>query len=237
MTPNKSTNPNKSLKTLSVKVVLLGASLLLLISSIVYLTVAWYTKMVSVSGLNFHVAKWDYSANFAIDNVEINVYEYTSMTKGHAAPGTGGYIPLELAAWQSDTDIEYSVSINKDAMSEEFQKRIFFYYYDEKDVDKITKLYFGGSPENPNENNVMTGTIARNGKKTVYIYWEWIYEAPTTGTAPADEAAKTAWDEFDTKVGKNPDLYKDEMTATISIAGVEVNPEEHKAESTSSGTN
>ncbi len=240
MKPKGTIQLNKLLRAFSVKVVLLGVALLLLLSSVVYLTAAWYTKMVSVSGMQFHAAEWDFTANFAIDELQINVYEYTTLSgTGRAAPGTRGEIPLQLGAWQSDTDVEYTISIDRGLMSEEFKKRIFFYYEDATG----NKVYFDGSPEDllkedqttQPEKQLLTGVIdiSQNTQKTVIIYWEWIYELPK----PKEESEMTeeelnqwkekslVWDEFDTKVGMDPELYTQYMNAKISIMGVEVKPE------------
>ncbi len=207
---------NRSLKLFSAKMIFLGVTVLLLLSSVVFLTVAWYTKMVSVSGLQFHAAKWDFSTNFAVDTIEINVNDYTTLKEKRAAPGTSGKIPLKLSAWASDTAVNYAITIDRSEMSEEFRKRIFFYYKKGE-----TKVYFDGSPNNPNaEDQIMEGQILAQGEAVLEIYWEWIYEAPEVET---DETVRLAWDEFDTRVGENPDLFIQDMNAKISIAGVEVN--------------
>ncbi len=227
------------------KVIITGVILLLLLAAIIPMTVAWYTKMVSVSDLKFEAAKWDFTANFAIDDIKVNVYEYSTLTKEKAAPGTEGFIPLKLSAFQSDTDIEYRVTISKDTMSEEFQQRIFFYYLADPTKprsDISNRVYFvEEDKENGIDATVMKGIIKRPDQKTdgtiiptdgtgsveVMIYWEWIYEAPETinGVA-ATEEQRIAWDEFDTEVGKDPERYAKEMTAKITIVGVQVEPAE-----------
>ncbi len=227
------TQLNKPLKPLIFKVVLLGVSLAVVLAMCVYMTVAWYTKMVSVTGLEFKVAEWDFTANYAGDDIIVNVYEYSTInwseTEQLAAPGTAGYIPLKLGAWQSDTDVQFTLLMDRSTMSEDFQKRIFFYCWGDADGNILNqeeegarKIYLQGSPENPTDTtqHVMTGYVNRSGETEVRVFWEWVYTAPTGSTPEQIET----WDEFDTQVGKNPKIYKYDMNAKITIAGVQVEP-------------
>ncbi len=217
MKKTKRTQLNKQLKVVTAKMILLGLTLVLLISCLVYFTAAWYTKMVSVSGLKFEAAKWDFSANFAIDDFKINVYQYSSITQDKVAPGTGGVIPISLAAYQSETNISYMIAVKRDTMHEKFKERIFFYYLDASG----NKVYFDGSPSNPKaDSRTMVGEIARGEEAKVNIYWEWVYEAPVGSSA----AVILEWDEFDTEVGKNPELWSNQMNAEVSIIGEETRP-------------
>ncbi len=231
MKKTKKAKLNKPLKVLSFKVVLLGLAFVLALFSCIFMTVAWYTKMVSVSGLEFKTAEWDFTANYAVSGIVVNVYEYSTITDNPeplAAPGTKGYIPLKLSAWQSDTDVSFTLLLDRKTMSEEFQKRIFFYYCtttpggnEISNTETEYKVYLHGSPITPGADQaIMEGTVPRGDSTEVYIFWEWLYEAPEGST---DEVAR-AWDEFDTNVGKNPAIYVDEMNAKISIAGVQAEP-------------
>ncbi len=213
------TNTRKgTLKEIYTKAILMGVALLLLVAALVFFTVAWYTKMVSTAGINLQAAQWDFTANHTVDAVTVNVYEYSSLSDEKAAPGTAGYIPIVLGARQSDTDIQYTLLVDRTTMSPEFQDRIFF-YYNKEEGGTTKKVYFGASPEDPDNDKLveMTGTIPHGGTATVTIYWEWIYEAP-------EGSDSDAWDEFDTKVGEDPALYITDMNAKVTVVGVEVNP-------------
>ncbi len=217
MRTKETTQLNKSLKAATVKLILGGVGLLLLLSTLIYMTFAWYTKMVSVSGLKFDVAQWDFTANYAQDDFTVNVFNYSTLTSDKVAPGASGYIPLRLGAGQSDTDVSYAISIDRSSMSEEFRARIFFYY-----MDGSTKKYIGGSPTSPDAGKEpIEGEIKKGTNSELMIYWEWIYEAPTT-----DADAIAEWDAFDTAVGRNPELYEGDMNATLSVIGVEIKPRE-----------
>ncbi len=214
-------------KQVYMKAILMGIALLLLVAALIFFTAAWYTKMVSTAGIDLQAAKWDYTANHTIDDVMVNVYEYGTLENNRAAPGTEGWIPILLGARQAETNIKFTLTVDRSTMSQEFRDRIFFYYYDEEiDPYKTTKIYFGGSPSQPANTDIveMRGEIPRGGTESVTVYWEWVYEATDILGEEATQQQITAWDEFDTKVGKNPELYATDMSAKVVIAGVEVRP-------------
>lgn len=207
------------------RLLLLGVSCLLLVVITVFITVAWYTRMVSTAGMEFEVAQWEFSANEMIDDFTVNIYQYSHVLQDSAgntmvaAPGTAGYIPITLSLGDSEVDIEYYVTVDKTSMSDEFQERIFFYYLDENDEEAKLQLFNGVDD--------LTGIITLTEKtEEINIYWEWVYEVTT---APDGEAyTQTEIDannEFDTKVGKNPDDYESDMIATVQIYGVQVEPD------------
>lgn len=177
------------MKTIHKKVALLGLSCLLLIGVTVYITMAWYTRMVSTAGMEFEVAQWDFTANQMIDDFTVNIYQYSHVLQENgvtqvAAPGTAGYIPITLSLGDSQVDIQYYITVDTSTMSEEFQDRIFFYYTEEVDEDDTSSstskelIAFEGLGED------MTGIITLDEKtKLVYVYWEWIYEVE-----PSEEA-------------------------------------------------
>jgi hypothetical protein len=116
------------MKPLRRKLLMLIISFLLLIAAVIYATSAWYTKMVSVADMEFKVARWDFAANQQLDDMVLNIYEYSTLNNQLVAPGTAGYIPIQLTAEGSDTDIDYYITVDKSKMSEEFKKRIRIYY-------------------------------------------------------------------------------------------------------------
>jgi len=153
--------------TILKRAILGGVALIVLIAAVVYLTLGWYTKMTGVAYTEFTVARWDFTANYQIDDFEINVYEYdTPDGKNIAAPGTAGTLDIRLGADDSDTDVHFLVQIDKSTMSSEFQKRIYFYYEDE-DGEKQEFIYGVSSVE---------GTIKAGGFAFVTLYWEWVYD-------------------------------------------------------------
>ncbi len=200
---------------------LLAASLLLLIAAGVYLTFGWYTKMTSVAAMEYDVAQWDFTANYSVDDLILNVYTYSNVNNNKAAPGTAGEIPVRLSAEQSQTDVNYIITLDKSTMSPEFQERIFFY----SDAAMTHMIVNTGEITSETQVDHLTGTIPHGGTSTVKIYWKWIYEYEDipSGISPIEEDSES-FDAFDTEVGKRPDLYEADMGATLRISGVQPTP-------------
>lgn len=158
-----------SLKDLKKKTVALISSFALLVVLLVAFTYGWYTRMVSVSGIEFKAAKWDFSANYQTDTFKINVYQYAQLTQQKAAPGTSGEIALSLTSKKTDSDVAYMVSLDEKTMSSEFQKRIHFYYLD----SDSNPVYFTKADGSTNQ---MSGTIPKKTASDVVIYWHWLYD-------------------------------------------------------------
>ena len=202
------------------KFILLVLSLTLLVAVTFYATQAWFTKMTSVSGLRFDVAQWDFAANQLVDDRIVNVYQYASLANQVAAPGTAGIIPIELSATDSQTDIDYYITVDKSSMGEEFQDRIFFYFKDETGLQK----------EFLNEGEDLAGTLLRGQTKVITIYWKWIYELELIpegqydAYTPEQLSIMAEHHRYDTLVGKNPALFATLMNARVLIAGAQVQP-------------
>ncbi len=313
MSTIKSAEPNAGKSAVSRKLMLLLLSIVLLIVVAVYAATAWYTRMVQVADMTFTTAQWEFLANEAMDAISLNVYEYSTIQSNEggnvqdpAAPGTAGYIPVYLSAEEAESDVDYIVTIDETSMSEAFQDRIVFYYYDANGAEaggndgtsetgallsSVTDFVaHSANLVEFTDVNYIEGTIdiSEEDGVIIYIYWEWVYEltpadmaeytdgendasltnandlytdenliqtyrgedgalvegvtlSDSSGnTYDADDAdfeekvqiveAKiqaivTENNEFDTKVGKNPTLYEDDMIATVNIAGVEAYPE------------
>ena len=211
------------MKVLAEKSILLIISIILLVLVIVMLTYAWFTRMTSVTDLQFDVARWDFSANYLEDDISLNVYRYTEVDNENGtlvAPGTSGEIPILLSAENSDTDIEYTIHVDKSYMSEEFQERLYFY----EDEEMTKMIVYNVTPKGDEVSNV-TGEIKAGGTKLVKVYWKWIYEFDDIpeGYEIQGETEDT-FDAFDTAVGIRPDLYESQMVAVLKISGIQMEP-------------
>ena len=224
------------MKDLKKKSILLGVSVVMVVVAAILFTYAWYTKMTSVNGLDFNVARWDFNASKLSDDVLVDVYRYAAVNEDKAAPGTSGEIPVELSAEDSDVDVAYKITLDNSIMSEEFQKRLIFTYKNAS--GQVKSLTYTDGPE---------GIIVKETSSIVKLYWHWVYdydEAVAKGlvteeddmTAAEKEAAAAAWDEFDTKVGMNPELYSTQMRALIHIQSSQVQPTETTAAATTAET-
>lgn len=157
------------MKDLKKKGILMLVSGLLLVCVLLYSSFAWYTKMTSVHSLVFNLAKWDFNANYQQDSFKVNVYEYSQINSQKAAPGTRGYIPLQLSANRSDADVDYTITVDSSTMSPEFQNRIYFYYLDDEDREVV----FVAEGE---DKTSLIGSLEKNKKEVVNIYWHWLYD-------------------------------------------------------------
>lgn len=223
------------MKLVGKRLILLGVACVMLVMVTIFLTVAWYTRMVSTAGMEFEVAQWEFMANELVDDFYVNIYQYASLTENKAAPGTAGYVNLELNLGESETDIEYYITVDKTTMSNEFQDRIYFYYEEESSDEESADEESDESTKKlvlfQNQGDDLVGTITlEEPVKTITIYWQWLYEMPEyldglENTKSGGIYSAETWDAFDTLVGKNPELYEQYMMATIQVYAVQVEPD------------
>ncbi len=114
------------------KVIFMTVVAALILASLVYFGVAWYTRVTSTHAVTFEVADYELAINDNTDDEFIvNVYDYNNVrndsTEKTMAPGTAGYIPLRMSARHSDINVNYSI-VFKNRMPEELQKHIRFFY-------------------------------------------------------------------------------------------------------------
>ncbi len=128
-------------QALLTRVIIFAVAGVLICSSLVYLGVAWYTRITSTHAVTFDVADYDLAVNDNTDNeFLVNIYDYSNVKEKTAAPGTAGYIPLRLSARHSDIDVDYVITF-RNQMPEEIQKHIqFFYLVDEDGNPAICNL-------------------------------------------------------------------------------------------------
>ncbi len=107
------------------KAILWAVTGLVMTASLVYLGVAWYTRIANTHAVTFEVADYELAVN---DNTEneffVRVYNYSNVAHNQAAPGTDGYIPLKLSARHSEIYIDYSLfmeSMMVPTLSEHFR--------------------------------------------------------------------------------------------------------------------
>ncbi len=144
---------------------LVTVSAVLLIMAVVYFATAWYTKMVNVSDLTFNVAQWEFSANNMIDSLVLDVYEYDTLEIGYIAPGSAGFIPVDISVADANTSINYYITLDASGMSETMQQRMQFYYLtnaeDDTDEDPFkdaTDIYPEEPPEETTDATTSTTT-------------------------------------------------------------------------------
>lgn len=151
------------------KALLMLASFGLLVTVMVYGTIAWYTNIANVTGLTFDVAEFDFQVNYKADNFMIQLDDYLNVDTDKAAPGTGGVIPVRVSA-TGDVGATYAINLDFSKMTQKFKDRIRFFYYDTAGKEHL----LDGTTQD------ITGTITSAGSVTEYIYWEWVYTADIT---------------------------------------------------------
>lgn len=196
------------------KSVLLVTVSLVLVAVVAALAIAWYTRLANTYAVTFDVADYDLAVNNNVDDEYLlNVYDYAQVKNQTMAPGTIGWIPMEISAFRSDVDISYTIELDT-KMPEELKKRIRYFYLVENDG----KIHYGdavstatglnsyrrrylceGMPENSDYSAVITDHLDKGEKKTLCLYWEWYYDAQSTY-----EKEKTVFQ----NVSGNPDLDK-----------------------------
>ncbi len=191
------------MKDIKKRGLLMLVAIIVLAGIIIASSLAWYTKMVSIQSISFKLARWDYNANYQVDDLFVNVNEYTTIgyknpntgalipnsqispaTVRYAAPGTAGTISIRLSAANSNTDVNYSIKLDKSTMSSEFQKRIYFYYPKataggnlDQYGNQVTNggydwaLFQYGTVQNGPE-----GTIPFSTYEDMTLKWEWVYD-------------------------------------------------------------
>ena len=183
-TEQESSKKNLKLLALKKKGLVLVASLALLVAVLIAGTVAWYTRVSNVTALNMNVAKFDFNANYAYKDFDVNVDEFKNITEGMAAPGSRGVVPLKIMATASDVDVTYSIGLNFTEMDDRFKERIRFYWFS-KDASGNPKMHVIDPATSVQTDNYIKGIIAAGNNPSTpaekkynyeFIYWEWIYD-------------------------------------------------------------
>ena len=174
------------------KSVLLVTVSLVLIAVVAALAIAWYTRLANTYAVTFDVADYDLAVNNNVDDEYLlNVYDYSEVKNQTMAPGTIGWIPMEISAFRSDVDISYSIELDS-KMPEELKKRIRYFYLVESDgkihygdavntvagLDSYTRRYLcEDMPESSPYSAVITDNLGKGEKRILCLYWEWYYDA------------------------------------------------------------
>lgn len=157
------------MKDIKKRGLLVITALVLLIGMAVFFTYAWYTRISSIAALDFHLAHWDFNANFHTSSILVNVYEYTHIYSSAnlelAAPGTAGTVTVRLGADDTETDVEYIMTVDTSTLSPDFQKRLYFFYYDSNNE----RVDFDSAEDG------LSGTIEAHSSAITSFHWEWIY--------------------------------------------------------------
>ncbi len=194
------------------KAVLLLVTFILLVVLIVAGTVAWYTRISTVTGLYMDVATFDFNASYVETAVLVKpIDEGHGVATGKAAPGSHGVIPILLDNEESGTSATYALDLNFVETAPEFRRKIRYYYYAKDPADNTTvRQYTLGQ-----DGNVIRGELAAGAQRYEYIHWEWVFDLneDTYFNTNLDEWVRYGkyYDETEKqwKEGSFPDAYEE----------------------------
>ena len=142
-------------------------TILLTVVILFAMTSAWYTNIVQSSGLMFEAEAWGFNGTITINDAPIL-----------AAPGDDGIVSMRVEN-DSDTISAISVNVSKNGMSEEMQKRLFFYVDTRmnREGETMSRVYL-------NRYEGYTYNVFGNGELRLteqisnapVIKWEWVYD-------------------------------------------------------------
>lgn len=180
-------------------------------------TIAWFTNVSRTSDLMLSVEAW------GIDAEKIAVDEAPIL----GMPGSSGFLSLSVDNGGDAKDISLSVSLSKAGMSEELQKRIYF-YVDGADAS-------GGTVEGESRRYLGAEEEARytllSGEKLILsedfysgrpIKWSWVYDMEgyyfqgtvTTDGAQVEEYLRPIEYDYDTAI------FEEETGELVSVDGL-----------------
>ena len=133
------------------------------------LTAAWYTNVVQTGGLDFQAEAWEFEGTIELLNQNEDII---------ASPGDDGVIPVRIDN-NGDHIVAASATMDKNGMSEDMKKRLFF-YVDTSTVrngETMDRVYIS-------QKSSYTYTIAPHSalelsetvKNGPLIKWMWVYD-------------------------------------------------------------
>ncbi len=198
---------------------LTGMVVVLTVVILFAVTSAWYTNVVQTSGLTFEAQGWGFEGKITLESGNIT-----------AAPGDEGIIDLIVENDNASVSA-ISVNVSKNAMSEEMQKRLFFYVdvcmnRNQETMQRVYLNRYEGYTYNVFQNSILT--LTETYSNAPVVKWEWVYDvlgyyvlgSPYTVTAAAENGAAADIQKMDVKEYLRPILYDfDQATTKINTEG------------------
>ena len=137
------------------------------------MTVAWYSNIIHTGDMTFQASDWDFKFEG-----EVALMEAGEDGLVKAAPGDTEIVELNVSN-DSGTTLGVIVNTLKDALSEEMQKRIYFYadasYIQNEET--VARTYISG--QDSYHYKILAGnTLTLNEEycNDVPLMWEWVYD-------------------------------------------------------------
>lgn len=167
------------------QIALVCGAVLLIVVLIFAMSVAWYTNVAQTGGLTFETESWGFDPDKITISEEDAVYT--------VAPGASGLIPLTVDNTGNADAIRAVVNISKKDMSENEQKRIFFYADTPKTYvfaskengdpedrsETVSRVWLGTDPAESYAYEIGGGeklTLTRSVSGDVPLKWMWVYD-------------------------------------------------------------
>ncbi len=132
---------------------------------------AWYTNVAKTDTLTFEAEAWGYDSELiSLAGAPISI-----------APGKNGIVPLSVDNSAKTDDVNITVSVVKDKMSEDLQKRIYFYADTAAELngEQLSRVYIGSSESDGYSYRILAGdslTLSDAYYNDIPIRWEWVYD-------------------------------------------------------------
>ena len=172
--PDRSTEAElERMKKLTRRQLLLAVGALLIIIVLLFaMTSAWINNVSKTEPITFKTEIW------GIDPDKIIIPD----TVTNAAPGTGGTVSFSVDNSDNVESVKLTVLISKnETMSEDLQKRIFFYADRQyvKNGETVSGKYIGSTNADAYDYTILPGhtlSISENVSNDVPVKWKWVYD-------------------------------------------------------------
>ena len=166
-TPGKDAKLSKVRRSVRWQAALALLTVVLTVVIVFTMTAAWYTNVVQTSGLVIQAESWGFDGQITVNNTAVT-----------AAPGDEGSIDMQATNASAGISA-VSVGVSKARMSQEMQKRLYFYADTQakrngeimdrvylNTQDSYTYTLFGGQ----------TLTLTEELHTDVQLKWQWVYD-------------------------------------------------------------
>lgn len=141
--------------------------LVLTIAIVFAITAAWTSNIVQTSGLKFQAEEWGFDRQISVP-----------MDLVSASPGDDGIVQLEVVNDNQDT-AAISVSVSKERMESEMQKRLFFYVDTQvtRNNEVMDRVYL--NTQDSYTYVLLSGqglSLTETGHNDAQLKWQWVYD-------------------------------------------------------------
>lgn len=111
-TEKQETPVEREKRKLTRRAVMVLVSGLIVVAVLVAVGIAWYTRIVNSYSVTFEVADYDLAINKNSDGYFLlDVYGYSQVTNKKMAPGTVGWLPLEISNTYGQVEVSYTIAV------------------------------------------------------------------------------------------------------------------------------